>query len=281
MATPAQIREHYDSLALIYRTFWGDHLHHGLFSDSESPAAAQVRLLDHCIGLLGLRGGEQVLDVGCGYGGTLLHLAKILQCRGTGLTLSPKQAQVARALAEKAGLQDSVEVIVADAEQFAFPAASFDLVWIMESSEHFTDKARFFRNVQGALRPSGRILLAAWTGSMQSRRVREVAEAFLCPELWTADQYCRTMQSAGLRVLRCEELSGQVLRTWEICRERAWAARAAVLLLPQAARRFVHGIDLILDAYRSGDLTYTVMIASISVAHAGSFAPPEERLCSG
>jgi tocopherol O-methyltransferase len=263
MATPAQVREHYDSLALIYQTFWGDHIHHGLFaSGQESPVAAQVKMLEYAVSLLGLKGGEQVLDAGCGHGGTLLFLATAHGCAGTGLTLSPKQAKIATRNAAKAGVGEQIKFLVEDVGAYEFPAAAFDLVWAMESSEHFPDKQQALRDFALALRPGGQSLLAAWTGSMGSSRVAEVARAFLCPELWTAELYRASIESTGMKITNCQDLSAQVIRTWEICQQHARKAAAVVTLLPRAAREFVAGIDMILDAYRSGDLTYTVITAA-------------------
>ena len=258
-----QIKEHYDSLAFIYRAFWGDHIHHGLFRDSESPAEAQVKMLSHCVEILGLRGREEVLDVGCGHGGTLIYLAQLLGCKGTGLTISPKQARIAKENAARASLGNRLSFVVGDADGFSFPAGAFDVVWVMESSEHFQDKAGFFRNVARTLRPGGKLMLAAWTGSMDDPRVAEVARAFLCPELWSAEQYESAIESAGMRVICREDLSASVMRTWEICHNRVAVARPVLRLMPRAVQEFAAGMDLILEAYRSGDLTYTVISAGL------------------
>ena len=92
-------------------------------------------------------------------------------------------------------------------------------------------------------------------------RICDVARAFLCPELWTAEQYKSAVESSGMEVTHCEDLTAKVVRTWEVCQERAQAAAPIVKLLPRAAREFVKGIEFILDAYRSGDLTYTILAA--------------------
>jgi len=256
------VREHYDSLALIYRTFWGDHLHHGLFTRPEdTPEEAQLALLEHCISLAGVAAGARVLDCGCGHGGTAVYLATTRGCHVHGLTLSDKQTRFALENAARATVAHLCSFEVADVDAWRFPANAYDVIWTMESSEHFQDKPRYLRNAAQALAPGGALVVAAWTGAMHHERVAAVANAFLCPALQTSDDYAAQMLASGLHVETIEDLTGSVERTWEICRDRSRAASSIVPLLPRAVRNFVAGIDVILDAYRSRELTYTVLVA--------------------
>ena len=70
------IQRHYDLSTLFYRLLWGPHIHHGLWNGNESAAQAQRQLTETLAARANLRSGERVLDVGCGMGGSAIHLAK-------------------------------------------------------------------------------------------------------------------------------------------------------------------------------------------------------------
>jgi tocopherol O-methyltransferase len=259
------IRSHYDQMAGLYRIFWGDHLHHGLFlKGNESPAEAQLRMLDYCADLIRIPPGARVLDAGCGHGGTSWYLSKHFNCRVTGVTLSSQQAALARAAVSDGGGHD-VDFVIADLEECEFPASSFDVVWVMESSEHFFDRQAFFNKAARTLAPGGTLLVAAWTGAPQHPLVQQVSARFLCPPLQESFEYCRQIEGAGMSVFSQRELTDQVSQTWEICRSRAQRSRLLLPMLPSEAREFVSAMDVILRAYQSGALHYSVIAARRSM----------------
>jgi tocopherol O-methyltransferase len=256
------IRSHYDWFAWAYRFYWGDHLHHGLFrSGQEKPREAQEALLRHCAVRAGLRPGSHIVDVGCGHGGTARFFASEYACSVLGLTISPAQLKMARKLSRSVRGPGSLEFQLADAEVYPFPPSIFDLVWNMESLGHFFHKAEYFAKVAAALKPGGRFLLADWTGSMDHLIVRQIAEAFLCPDLFTAEQYSQKLESAGMAVISRETLAGEVARTWDICAERLRTTSWLLTLLPRQFRSFQKSVELMREGFRSGQLDYTVIVA--------------------
>ena len=162
----------------------GEHIHHGYFLDpADTKEDAQARLIDLLIERSGLVSGSQVLDVGCGIGGTSRYLAKRMGCSVTGVTISGQQVKLARDLSEKEagsgqektkefgfiGLGNgSVRFLELDAEKmgdfFNEPAtkATFDCVWISEAMSHLPDKELFFRNASMLLKAGGKLVVADW-----------------------------------------------------------------------------------------------------------------------
>jgi tocopherol O-methyltransferase len=256
------ISEHYDFLLPFYRLVWGEHIHHGLFlRGDESPKQAQEQMIAHCAERGGIARGASVLDVGCGLGATAIYLAQRWGCNVRGITISPKQARRARKNAERAGVLHQVEIICGDAEALDLPEAAYDVVWTMESSEHFADRAAYFRKAARALKPGGALVVAAWTGDPASERVRKVARWGLCAGIQTAQQYAEQIAAAGLELRAQEDLTAQVARTWEICTRRARWLWPVKQVLPRRHREFADGMRTILEAYWSGELSYTTIFA--------------------
>lgn len=207
-----------------------------------------------------------MLDVGCGYGASGRWLAE-RGCRVVGLTVSQRQARIARRLTARRGLGRRAAFLRADASDLPFVPETFDLVWVIECLEHLPDKRRFLREAAGLLRPGGRLALCTWQRaanvSDDADPVKAVCDAFLCPGLATPSEYRSWCEAAGLGVIHFEDLTEAVRRTWDVLNGRVgrwWLAPLRPFLAPEL-RRFLSGFTAIARAYDSGAMSYGLWIA--------------------
>jgi tocopherol O-methyltransferase len=263
------IRKHYDRLSFLYRFLWGEHLHHGYWDKDQSAPEAQVRLMEVLAERACVVRGSQVLDIGCGVGGSAFWLAKQFDCKVTGLTISPVQARMGTKSAKAQGLNDRVLFQVADANQWQPVPESVDMIWIMESSEHFQDKEAFFQRCASALKPGGVLAVCAWLrrdGPMRDEEqglVGIIAEAMLSASLGNLTDYQRWMRESGLVVVTAEDITRRIEPTWTQCSRIAerWWVRRFVRFADPATRRFVKSFPLMTQAYAQGAMAFGLFVA--------------------
>ena len=266
------IRRHYDRLSFLYRLFWGEHLHHGYWENNETVPRAQIQLMERLAERAGVPRGARVLDIGCGLGGSALWLAAQFDCEVTGITISPVQARMATAQAKTRGLTRRVQFQVHDVNLWQPESASVDVIWIMESSEHFRDKARFFADCARALKPGGTLAVCAWLrrdGPLRQEEqelVNTIAEAMLSASLDSLSDYRRWMRDAGLTVTVAEDITRHVEPTWSHCSRIGAnpAVRFFLRFTSAPTQRFVRSFPLMKKAYATGAMAFGLFVAKRS-----------------
>jgi tocopherol O-methyltransferase len=263
------IRNHYDVSTLFYRLLWGQHIHHGYWLADESPSTAQVQLTSTLAEHAAIKPNSVVYDIGCGMGGSSFWLAKNLNCTVTGVTLSPFQRAWSAMHGRLSFTRPRPKFLCADAEQVQFPDASADIVWSIESTEHFFQKAEYFEKAARWLKPGGRYALCAWLAgeetisSEHAAQVRRVCEGMFCPSLGSQSDYVGWLERAGMKLVASEIWTEKVKRTWEICRRRVdrLGVRYLARVLGKNHVLFLDRFDAILNAYNSGAMEYGVFVA--------------------
>jgi tocopherol O-methyltransferase len=261
-----EVRKHYDRLSIFYRMLWGEHLHHGYWENGESIAHAQLKLMEQLAEAAKIPRGAHVLDIGCGIGGSAFWLAEHYDCHVTGLTISPVQARIARKTAKAKGLADRVRFLISDANAWQPEPESSDAIWVMESSEHFRDKKKFFERCACALKPGGVLAVCAWLrgeSEGDQQLVAAIAKAMFSASLDTLSQYTTWMRDAHLSVEAAKDITANVAPTWKYCSQIT--ARLPIKWLVNFAdaptRRFVNAFPLMTKAYASGAMAFGLFIA--------------------
>jgi cyclopropane-fatty-acyl-phospholipid synthase len=158
----AHIRFHYDVSDDFY-ALWLDprRIYSCAYYRNEHMdlAAAQAAKLDLICRKLYLQADEQVLDIGCGWGGFLIYAAEQYGIWGTGITLSHNQYAYAQALIAQKGLQERITLHLCDYRQFKAPHL-FDKIASIGMFEHVgrTNMTAYFQTLHSFIKPGGLIL---------------------------------------------------------------------------------------------------------------------------
>ncbi|KAL8288889.1 hypothetical protein RB597_000801 [Gaeumannomyces tritici] len=294
-----RVKLHYDLASDYYLSLWGEHIHHGYWPTEESKTTdskevAQVNLIKLLLDISSVAPGSQVLDVGCGMGGTARYLASQHGCTVTGITISDKQVEIANRLTAAAAEAErtkegtaagapvapdadgfyalgkgKVRFMELDAEKMGgrFPG-DFDAVWISEALTHFPDKPLFFRNALAVLKPGGRVVLNDWFKAEKldtqgfENDIKPIEDGMLLPPLMTQREHVEMATAAGLSVLAApKDISKEVSKTWDITWSLVQKPSLWAFALSQGRDgiAFLQSFRAMRRGYANGNFTYAVM----------------------
>ncbi len=179
--------------------------------------AAQERKLDYVCRKLRLKPGERLLDIGCGWGGLILHAAEHYGVRAVGITLSRRQAEFASKRILTRGLAERCRVELRDYRDLPRDWA-FDKVASIGMVEHvgFRNIPAYFAAAWDALRPGGVFLNHGIAcRADQEGEMGEFMDRYVFPDsqLIPLDATVREAERAGFEVRDVECLREHYMLT--------------------------------------------------------------------
>ncbi len=126
--------------------------------DTKTLEEAQQNKIDHIIKKLNIKKGQKVLEVGCGWGGMAIEIAKQKNCEVTGISLSKNQIQYCKEKAKKLGLDNQVKFELIDYRE---AKGVYDRIYSVGMFEHVGKKFynTFFKSINKLLKDDGLFLL--------------------------------------------------------------------------------------------------------------------------
>ncbi|MEU3228176.1 class I SAM-dependent methyltransferase [Streptomyces sp. NPDC006976] len=205
---------------------------------------AQHAKLDLICRKLGLKPGQRLLDVGCGWGSMVLHAVQHYGVEAVGVTISEEQAALARKRLAEAGCTDRAEIRVQDYREI--DDGPFDAISSIGMAEHVgsLQYLAYARILHGLLKPGGRLLnhqiARRPLQNEDAYEIDEFIDRYVFPdgELAPVATAAALLEDAGFEVRDVEALREHyalTLRAWVTNLEHHWP-EATRLTTPGRAR---------------------------------------------
>ncbi|GGY41327.1 SAM-dependent methyltransferase [Parvularcula lutaonensis] len=218
------VEHHYDLGNDFYRLFLDEDLQYscaywgpGVRTLEEAQEAKKRHIAEKLL----IKPGMRVLDVGCGWGGMALTLARDYGAEVTGITLSPSQLAHAEARAERAGLSGRVRFLLTDYREIE---ERFDRVVSVGMLEHVgpRDLPVYFRRLAQLLEPDGAALVHSIGRAGPPRQTSPWIKKYIFPggHLPALSDLASPLESSGLWLTDLEVLRLHYAKTLRAWRER-------------------------------------------------------------
>jgi len=233
MFTKKEIATYYNHTLLHYRVGWqldkSKGLHYGLWYHDTKNLHEAIQNTNKKIGsFIKKKDGFDVLDAGCGVGGSAIFLAQNYHCNVHGITLSKAQLEQGNKYLEKSEVRNKVKLSVQDYSQTSFDNESFDLVFGIESFCHSNNKTETYKEAYRLLRPGGQLVIidsikTAKGSRPENRKTLEwLFHRWAITDLDNGQQTVTNLKAAGFEAVDIENLTPNARKSVNIIYRRAF-----------------------------------------------------------
>ena len=244
----ADVRRYYDRHTSSFVSFGQGGatgaIHRAVWAPGVADRAGAFHYVDDQLASLALDlsagSAPHIVDLGCGVGASLRYLAERLPMRGTGVTLSPIQVEIATRQLAAAGLSSRVRCVEGDYSNLPPAVSTADLAYAIESFVHAPSPDAFFRECGRVIRPGGLLVICddvrgADVTERGERSIEEFCAGWHVNSLLAPERILELARDAGFTHEWTRDLTPYLeLRRWRDLAISAWLSTLGVLRIDRS-----------------------------------------------